>query len=99
MRAAAQLLARRLRRPVTGGFVAAGGPALDEAVARLRRRGAARVAVATYLLAPGRFLDRVRACGADAVAAPIGAHDAAARLVLRRYDEALSRMNEPVSVR
>jgi sirohydrochlorin ferrochelatase len=99
VRAAAQLLARRLRRPVTCGFVAAGGPALDEAVARLRRRGAARVAVATYLLAPGRFLDRVRACGADAVAAPIGAHDAAARLVLRRYDEALSRMNEPVSVR
>ncbi len=98
VRAAAQLLARRLRRPVTCGFVAAGGPALEDAVARLRRRGARRVAVASYLLAPGRFLDRMRACGADAVTAPIGAHDAAARLVLRRYDEARSRTSEPVPV-
>ncbi|NKZ08484.1 hypothetical protein HGB48_32815, partial [Actinomadura latina] len=99
VRAAAQLLARRLRRPVTCGFVAAGGPALDDAVARLRRRGAGRVVVAAYLLAPGRFMDRARGCGADAVTAPIGAHEAAARLVLRRYDEARSRTSEPVSVR
>ncbi|MFA1550153.1 sirohydrochlorin chelatase [Actinomadura chokoriensis] len=99
VRAAVQLLARRLRRPVTHGFVAAGGPALEEAVAERRRQGAGRVVVASYLLAPGRFLDRMRSCGADAVTAPIGAHDAAARLVLGRYDEARSRMSEPVSVR
>ncbi|GAA1879041.1 sirohydrochlorin chelatase [Actinomadura bangladeshensis] len=99
VRAAAQLLARRLRRPVTCGFVAEGGPALGDAVARLRRRGAGRVVVAPYLLAPGRFLDRARACGADAVAGPIGAHDAAARLVLRRYDEARSRVSEPACAR
>ncbi|CNG01527.1 cobalamin (vitamin B12) biosynthesis CbiX protein [Mycobacterium tuberculosis] len=67
-------------------------------MARLRRRGARRVVVAPYLLAPGRFLERARDCGADAVAAPIGAHDAAARLVLRRYDEALSRRSEPLPV-
>ena len=90
VRAAARLLARRLRRPVTHGFVAAGGPALADVVAERRRRGAGRVVVASYLLAPGRFLDRARACGADAVSAPIGADGAAARLVLRRYDEARS---------
>ncbi|MDL4812887.1 sirohydrochlorin chelatase [Actinomadura opuntiae] len=97
VRAAARLLARRLGRPVPYGVVAAGGPALRDVVAERRRSGAARVVVASYLLAPGRFLDRMHECGADAVAAPIGAHDAAARLVLRRYDEALSRIGEPAS--
>ncbi|WP_433479453.1 sirohydrochlorin chelatase [Spirillospora sp. CA-142024] len=98
VRAAARLLARRLRRPVPHGFVAAGGPALEEAVAGLRRDGARRVAVASYLLAPGRFHDRMAACGADVVAAPIGAHGAAARLVLRRYDEARLPLGSPAPV-
>jgi sirohydrochlorin ferrochelatase len=91
VREAARLLARRLGRPVRHGFVAAGGPVLDEVVADLRREGARRVAVASYLLAPGRFHDRAAACGADATAPPLGAHPAVARLVLRRYDEARSR--------
>ncbi|TDD76610.1 hypothetical protein E1293_26875 [Actinomadura darangshiensis] len=98
VRAAARLLARRLRRPVPYGFVAAGGPRLDEVVAGLRADGARRVAVASYLLAPGRFHDRMAACGADAVTAPLGAHDAAARLVLRRYDEARLRLAAPAPV-
>ncbi|MFI0369776.1 sirohydrochlorin chelatase [Actinomadura sp. 1N219] len=97
VRAAARLLARRLRRPVPVGFVAAGAPSLDEVVAAVRRDGARRVAVASYLLAPGRFHDRMTACGADAVAAPIGAHAAVARLVLRRYDEARSRPAVPAA--
>ncbi|MEU8124963.1 CbiX/SirB N-terminal domain-containing protein, partial [Spirillospora sp. NPDC049024] len=96
---AARLLARRLGRPVPHGFVAAGGPPLDEVVAGLREGGARRVAVASYLLAPGRFHDRMRACGADAVAAPLGAHGAMARLVLRRYDEALLPLATPASAR
>ncbi|WP_243719455.1 CbiX/SirB N-terminal domain-containing protein [Actinomadura sp. KC06] len=97
VRAAARLLARRLRRPVPAGFVAAGAPSLDEAVAAARRDGARRVAVACCLLAPGRFHDRMAACGADAVAAPVGAHAAVARLVLRRYDEARSRPAVPAA--
>ncbi|TDC63285.1 hypothetical protein E1200_22860 [Actinomadura sp. GC306] len=97
VRAAARLLARRLRRRVPHGFVAAGGPPLDEVVAGLRRAGAPRVAVASYLLAPGRFHDRIAACGADAVTPPIGAHPAAARLVLRRYDEARARLTAAAS--
>ncbi|MGH3327112.1 MAG: CbiX/SirB N-terminal domain-containing protein, partial [Streptomycetales bacterium] len=43
-----------------------------EAVAGLRRRGAARVAVAPYFLAPGVLPDRVRA-GAAAADPPSGA--------------------------
>lgn len=98
VRGAARLLARRLGRPVPYGFVAAGGPPLDEVVAGLRADGARCVAVASYLLAPGRFHDRMAACGADVVAAPVGAHAAAARLVLRRYDEARLRLGSPVPV-
>ncbi|SEG81538.1 Sirohydrochlorin ferrochelatase [Thermomonospora echinospora] len=91
VRAAARLLTRRLRRPVRHGFVAAGEPGLAEAVARLREHGAERVAVAAYLLAPGFFHDRMSGAGADLVSPPLGAHDAVARLVLRRFDEARAR--------
>jgi sirohydrochlorin ferrochelatase len=87
-RLAARLLARRLRRPVPYGFVAAGRPALPDVVADLRRRGARRVAVASYLLAPGLFHERMLRSGADEVSPPIGAHDAVAGLILRRFDEA-----------
>ncbi|MFI0352048.1 sirohydrochlorin chelatase [Actinomadura sp. 9N407] len=89
VRAAARLLSRRLRRPVPYGFVAAGGPALADVVAAQRARGAGRVVVASYLLAPGYFHGRMRAAGADRVSAPIGAHDALARLILRRFDQAV----------
>jgi sirohydrochlorin ferrochelatase len=88
VRVAARLLARRLRRPVPYGFVAAGPPALPDVVADLRRRGARRVAVAAYLLAPGLFHARMLRSGADEVSPPIGAHDAVAGLILRRFDEA-----------
>ncbi|MGI5169760.1 sirohydrochlorin chelatase [Spirillospora sp. CA-253888] len=88
VQAAARLLSHRLRRPVSWGLVAADGPALADVVAEQRRRGARRVAVASYVLAPGLFHDRMKACGADAVADAIGAHGALARLVLRRFDEA-----------
>jgi sirohydrochlorin ferrochelatase len=88
VRVAARLLARRLRRPVPYGFVAAGAPALPDVVADLRRRGSRRVAVAAYLLAPGYFHERALRAGADGVSPPIGAHDAVAGLILRRFDEA-----------
>jgi sirohydrochlorin ferrochelatase len=95
VRVAARLLARRLRRPVPYGFVAAGAPALPDVVADLRRRGARRVAVASYLLAPGFFHERMLRAGADEVSPPIGAHDAVAGLILRRFDEASVRAWAP----
>lgn len=85
---AARRLSRHLGRPVRYGFVAAGRPGLPEVVAGLRARGARRIAVASYLLAPGFFHDRIAAAGADLVTPPMGAHDAVAALVLRRFDEA-----------
>ncbi|MFB4317146.1 sirohydrochlorin chelatase [Actinomadura sp. 21ATH] len=98
VRAAARLLARRLGRPVPYGFVAAGGPVLADVVAERRAAGARRVLVASYVLAPGFFHGRLAAAGADAVSAPIGAHDALARLVLRRFDEARMRRAAAVPV-
>ncbi|MFG2001785.1 sirohydrochlorin chelatase [Spirillospora sp. NPDC048911] len=98
VRAAARMLSRRLRRPVPFGFVAADGPPLAEVVERRRREGAGRVLVASYLLAPGLFHHRIEAAGADAASAPIGAHDAVARLVLHRFDEAGLRLGGAVRV-
>lgn len=54
------------------------------------RGGAATVAVASYLLAPGAFQARLAAAGADLVADPIGAHPALADLVVRRHRAAVS---------
>mgnify|MGYP001391935146 CR=1 FL=1 len=98
VREAARLLSRRLRRPVPYGFVAAEGPALAGVVAEQRARGAGRVLVAAHLLAPGFFHRRMEAAGADHVSAPMGAHDAVARLVLRRFDEARVQMAAAVPV-
>jgi sirohydrochlorin ferrochelatase len=82
----ARLLAARLGRLVVPAYNSAVGPTVVDTVADLRRRGHARVSVATYLLSPGRFANEVRSCGADVVSEPLGAHDALVRLVLRRYD-------------
>ncbi len=66
----AELAARWARergwRAVVPGYASAAGPRPAEAVLALREAGAARVAVATYLLAPGYFADKIR----DAALAP-----------------------------
>jgi sirohydrochlorin ferrochelatase len=83
--AQADLLADALGVPVDPSFAAAGQPTVTEAVAYLRARTGGPVAVATYLLAPGQFYDRLSQSGADWVTAPIGAHPAVAALVIDRY--------------
>lgn len=81
----AEDLAQMLSRPVHPLTVGSG---LAAALSALP----GRVAVATYLLGEGYFLDGVRAAaavaGAIAVAEPLGAHPAIATLIVRRYDEA-----------
>ncbi|RDH80519.1 sirohydrochlorin chelatase [Mycolicibacterium moriokaense] len=67
---------------------ASGGPHVDDVVAELRRRGAARVVVASYLLADGLFADRLRGSGADLVADPLGEHPAMVRLIANRFRRA-----------
>jgi sirohydrochlorin ferrochelatase len=59
-------------------------------VARLRAEGARRVAVASWLLAPGLFHRALGESGADVVAEPLSTHEAVAELVVARYTAALA---------
>jgi sirohydrochlorin ferrochelatase len=69
-------------------FAATGTPRVDEAVELLRRRGARRVVVASYLLSEGLFQDRLRASGADVVTEPLGTHPGLVRLIANRFRRA-----------
>jgi sirohydrochlorin ferrochelatase len=79
----------------TGGQGSSGGPDPATAVTRLREAGARRVVVASYLLAPGLFADRIRdaslAAGAAAVSPVLGAAPEVADVVLDRYTQAGTR--------
>ena len=52
--------------------------------------GAERVVVASYLLAPGHFHDKLAGAGADVVTAPLLPDDRIAAVLLDRYDAALT---------
>jgi sirohydrochlorin ferrochelatase len=79
----------------TGGQGNTAGPTPAQAVTDLRKAGARRVVVASYLLAPGLFADRIRdaslAAGAAAVSPVLGASPEVADVVLDRYQEAATR--------
>jgi sirohydrochlorin ferrochelatase len=79
-------------RAVVPAYASAAFPRPDQAVAALLRDGARRVVVASYLLAPGRFADRIRdaslAAGAAAVSRPLGAAPEVADVLLSRYAQA-----------
>ncbi len=65
-------LARRIDHPVSAAYLSAATPRLDDAVAAARsEHPGIPVAVASYLLAPGYFSNRVARCGADIVAEPL----------------------------
>ncbi|MEU9792215.1 sirohydrochlorin chelatase [Streptomyces sparsogenes] len=80
---------------IPGGF-----PRTEDAVRALRAEGVRRVAVAPYVIAPGRLPDRIargaREAGADVLAEVLGPAPELARLLLRRYDEA--RVREPAAL-
>ena len=71
---------------VVPAFASAARPSVEDAVADLRRRGAPRVAVASYLLFPGLFADRLAAAGPDVTSPPLSAAPEVVDLVLARYD-------------
>jgi sirohydrochlorin ferrochelatase len=77
---------------VRPAYASAASPTPAEAVADLLRGGAERVVVASYLLAPGLFADRIREssldAGAAAVSAPLGAAPEVADVLLDRYLQA-----------
>ncbi|MFE4335092.1 sirohydrochlorin chelatase [Streptomyces sp. NPDC056831] len=70
----------------------AGFPRTEDAVQALRAEGVRRVAVAPYVIAPGRLPDRIaagaREAGADVLAEVLGSSAELAQLLLRRYHEA-----------
>ncbi|MFF5335509.1 sirohydrochlorin chelatase [Streptomyces sp. NPDC013181] len=103
-------IARELRhtgwcsvRPAFASAVRAGGPSrTEDAVRALRAEGVGRVAVAPYVIAPGRLPDRIAAgaaaAGAEVLAGVLGPAPELARLLLDRYDEARVRAARPVPV-
>jgi sirohydrochlorin ferrochelatase len=81
---AAALLAGRVG-DVQLGYVATGEPRVGDVVNRLRAAGRRRIFIASYLLAPGLFHDRLADIGATAVAAPLGVHPGVVDLVVDRF--------------
>jgi len=77
VRRQAEMLAAHLGVEVTAAFLSAGEPKVSDVKPEV---------VASYLLAPGVFHDKLMACGAKLISAPIGDHKVVADVVLDRYD-------------
>ncbi|QXR00129.1 sirohydrochlorin chelatase [Streptomyces sp. JUS-F4] len=98
-------IARELRHTgwcaVRPAFASALLPRTEDAVRALRAEGVARVAVAPYVIAPGRLPDRIaagaEAAGADVLADVLGPAPELARLLLDRFDEARGRERASLS--
>ncbi|MFI1399923.1 sirohydrochlorin chelatase [Streptomyces sp. NPDC020681] len=91
VRRTAELLSERLGGvPVVAAYASAASPTVPAAVRALTARGRHRIAVASYFASPGLFATRSAAASPWIAAAPLGTHPALARLLLQRYDEALS---------
>jgi sirohydrochlorin ferrochelatase len=67
------------------GF-ASGEPDVAEVVQAVRQRGARSVAVASYVLAPGKLPDRFAETSADIITRPLGAEPEVIEVVLERFD-------------
>ncbi|MER5474465.1 sirohydrochlorin chelatase [Streptomyces sp. NPDC002685] len=88
-----------------GGSASGSGPGAVGAgtawaVRRLRALGCARVAVASYVLAPGFLMDRIArgAVQADVIAPVLGDAPEVVELVLHRFDQACSRFRVTAAV-
>lgn len=81
------------RWTATTAFATGPQPTLAEAADELRGRGATRLVIAPWFLAPGRITDRVAkfaAAQSIPMSAPLGAHRQVAATVLDRFDAALA---------
>lgn len=88
--AVTRTLAGAVDRPAMAGFVTAASPSVPESVAKLRAAGHRRIAIASYLLAPGRFSEQLEDAGADAVSEPIGVHPLLVEAIASRWRAALA---------
>lgn len=82
---AAELVGARVAAPVAVGYAATASPTVAEAVRQARSTGVRRVAVASWLLAPGLFQERLGDAHADVFAGPLGAHAAVVDALAERY--------------
>ncbi|MFD7859764.1 sirohydrochlorin chelatase [Streptomyces microflavus] len=89
-RRTARMLAERLGVPVVPAYASAATPTVPAALRALAARGRHRTFVASYFTAPGRFASAAAGAAPRTAALPLGAHPAMARLLLHRYDQALS---------
>ncbi|MGW2020408.1 sirohydrochlorin chelatase [Streptomyces sp. NPDC001927] len=89
-RIAAALSERLGGTPVVPAYASAAAPTVPDAVRALAARGRHRVAVASCFTAPGRFASGAAAHAPLIAAPPLGDHPALARLILHRYDQALT---------
>jgi sirohydrochlorin ferrochelatase len=89
-RRTARLLAARLGVPVIPAYASAARPSVPTALRALAARGRHRVAVASCFTAPGRFATQCASQAPWIASAPLGAHEAMARLVLHRYDQSVA---------
>ncbi|MDN3260662.1 CbiX/SirB N-terminal domain-containing protein, partial [Streptomyces sp. CSDS2] len=80
----------RLGVPVVPAYASAAAPTVPAALRALAAGGRPRVAVASCFTAPGRFATRCAAQAPWIASAPLGAHEAMARLVLHRYEQSLA---------
>jgi sirohydrochlorin ferrochelatase len=90
-RVAPKLIAGTRWAGASTAFATRPEPSLAEAADGLRRRGARRVVIAPWFLAPGLLPDRVRTFADSAgieMAAPLGSHRLVAETVLDRFDRA-----------
>ncbi|MEV0276425.1 sirohydrochlorin chelatase [Streptomyces sp. NPDC050610] len=85
-------------RAVRPAFASARLPRTEDVVRELRAEGARRVAVAPYVVAPGRLPDRIargaREAGADLLAEVLGPCEELARLMALRYGQAVAAPSE-----
>lgn len=81
----------KLGLPVSPAFASTAQPDIPAAIAHLRARGARRIVVASWFLAPGLLPDRIAALARETdpavfVAEPLGPDERVASVVLRRYE-------------
>ncbi|MCU1696262.1 MAG: hypothetical protein JWR34_2325 [Mycobacterium sp.] len=87
------LAARTQWAGVEVAFATGPHPTIADATERLRDRGARRLVVAPWFIAPGVITDRVAGSAAAlgiSMTAPLGAHNLVAATLLDRFDETLS---------
>ncbi|MCW2560013.1 MAG: cobalamin, partial [Mycobacterium sp.] len=87
------LAARTSWAGVEVAFATGPHPTIADTAERLRDRGARRLVVAPWFIAPGVITDRVAGSAAAlgiSMTAPLGAHNLVAATLLDRFDETLS---------